>query len=674
MKQINLPILKILLALIAGILVYDAVKVPLSWLIGFIFFCIVIVGLFHRLAFKKSLLTIPFTLGILCLFVGLGYLTMERSDVLNDSDHYTYHVSNSQSTFLFDIVEQLKPTLYQDKFIARVKTVDGNIISGKVLLNVHKDSTQSTLKVGDWYHSRTSLLPLPKPKNPYQFDYGTYLERKQIYGQISVDYAELLLSKHSSSGLKVWSSRFRESVLQALHAYPFSKNQLAIIDALVLGQRQGIDKEMSTQYASAGMMHILAVSGLHVGIVLLLLRFITKPISDRKLRLLRSTIIIVLIWAFAFITGLSPSVLRAATMFSFLEVGQSLGGKRKTADAVLASALFLLLYDPLLIYQVGFQLSYLAVIGILWIQPWLSGFYVPKFYLDRLFWGIATVTTAAQIGVLPLSLFYFHQFPGLFFISNMVILPFLGLILGCGIIVAMLAVTGLLPHQLVTAYGWVIDLMNSFIFWVADKETFITKHITISFTLLITLYLCITLFIALFQKFKWWKLVASGVSLIVLSGVLIYEKTVPVTPHLTVFNKSKSTLIGAYANSSLQLYSSDSISGVRNDSRVLAYQDGTRLKKISIDSMRNYFRFKRKEILVIDSLGIYGLRDATPDYVLLTQSPQINLYRLLETYPDIEIIADASNYRTYVERWKATCEHKKIPFHSTYEKGAYVVK
>ncbi len=344
MKRINTPILIILLALIAGIICYDVYKVSLFWIAIILLLAASFLFVLHRRAFKRPLNAIAFTVGIAIVFITIGYLTSERANALNNETHFTHTNTSNPSTFLFSIDEVLKPTMYQDKYVVTLKTINKEATSGKVILNVNRDSISHRLRVGEWYYTRALLLPVPKPKNPYQFDYGSYLKRKQIHGQLSINKNELLISQHTSSGLRVWSSRFRESVLKAIHSHSFTSDQLAVIDALVLGQKNGIDKQMSTNYASAGMMHILAVSGLHVGIILLLLRFITKPIADYKLRWLRSIIIIVMIWAFAFITGLSPSVLRAATMFSFLEVGQQLGGKRKTTDAVMISAVYYYFY------------------------------------------------------------------------------------------------------------------------------------------------------------------------------------------------------------------------------------------------------------------------------------------------------------------------------------------
>ncbi len=667
-----------LLAIVAGILLYDVFFPSLSSIIFIVLGGFISTLVLHKIALKKTLPNLLFTTSTVILFLGVGLLAKEKCQIFTDPLHYIRTQQKNkidEKTYLFSVNEILKPTRYQNKYVVELKTINDSVHSGKILLNVSKDSLKDRLSVGKWYYARTSLLDVPSPKNPYQFNYGSYLKRKQIYGQLSVETSELLPSKDlESSSPWVWSSRFRESLQKSLHAHNFSKSQLAVINALVLGERSGIDQNMNNQYAAAGMMHILAVSGLHVGIVLLLLRIITKPLAGHKLRWIRSILIISLIWTFAFITGLSPSVLRAATMFSFLEIGHNLGGKRKSIDAVLASALLLIVFDPLIIFQVGFQLSYLAVLGILWIQPWLSNFYRPNFKIDQIIWGVATVTVSAQIGVLPLSLYYFHQFPGLFFVSNIVVLPFLGIILAEGIFIVALAYMDILPDFIASAYGAIIDGLNQFIFWVADKETFLVKNITISLLFLCACYLTIIMLTLLLKKLSLRRCVLASAAIICLTVVIMYEKAHPEKEQLTIFNKSRTTLIGQFDRNRLSLYSNNSLENLITDSRIVSYQNGVTIDSLSAESLGSYFRFKRKELLVVDSLGVYQLKNAKPDFILLSQSPKINLSRLIEKHPEATIIADASNYRSYVERWRETCKKQKIPFHSTYEKGAFIIK
>ena len=255
---------------------------------------------------------------------------------------------------------------------------------------------------------------------------------------------------------------------------------MGIIQALLLGQRNSISTETYDNYKDAGAVHILAVSGLHIGILLLLLQFLFRPLEILpKGRTIKLVVIVLLLWCFAFLAGLSASVVRAVTMFSFVAYALYLNRPSNTFNILALSMFFiLLLFNPMLLFQVGFQMSYAAVFSIVWIYPMLQRFWTPKNSVLQKIWQLLSVSIAAQLGVLPISLFYFHQFPGLFFISNLLIVPFLGLLLGMGILVMVLALLDILPDFLVLWYNRIISLMNSVVEWVAQQEAFIFKNIS----------------------------------------------------------------------------------------------------------------------------------------------------------------------------------------------------
>ena len=216
--------------------------------------------------------------------------------------------------------------------------------------------------------------------------------------------------------------------------------KLQVVSALILGQQQDISKEILKDYQYAGAIHILSVSGLHVGFILLFITFLLRPLPKNKYgNWIRLLAILLGLWGFAIIAGLSPSVIRSATMFSFVAIGMNLKRSTNIFHTLLVSLFIILLFKPSFLFDVGFQLSYLSLFFILWIQPLLSKIWIPKNKILRYFWDILTVSFAAQIGALPLSIYYFHQFPGLFFVTNIIILPFLSIIMGLGVFVMTLA-------------------------------------------------------------------------------------------------------------------------------------------------------------------------------------------------------------------------------------------
>jgi competence protein ComEC len=203
-----------------------------------------------------------------------------------------------------------------------------------------------------------------------------------------------------------------------------NKRSLAIAKALTLGIKDELDNELRNAYASAGAMHVLAVSGLHVGIIFLIISTVLKKWRNHKTgRYLFAIVNISILWSYAFITGLSPSVQRAAMMFSFIILAQAMRRQTNIYNTLAASAFVLLSINPFLLFSVGFQLSYLAVLGIVFFQPKLYGLLQFKFLLWDKIWAITCVSIAAQLATAPLGLLYFHQFPTYFFLSNLVVIP-----------------------------------------------------------------------------------------------------------------------------------------------------------------------------------------------------------------------------------------------------------
>ncbi|MGK0329613.1 MAG: competence protein ComEC, partial [Polaribacter sp.] len=373
------------------------------------------------------------------MFFFVGISAVFVSNKANYKNYYkSYLTDNNQVTL--KVRKVLKSGMYNDKFEADVIQVDAVKTRGTILLNIYKDSFSNTLRVDEILYTKAIFTALNPPLNPHQFDYKLYIAKQGIYQQLFLEKSDYKNVGFDGFSLIGFSANFRDKIEVALSKYHFQTNELGVINALLLGQRQDISKDLITDYSKAGAIHILAVSGLHVGIILLILSFIFKPVERFKNgKFIKSILIILTLWMFAFIAGLSPSVVRAVTMFTFLAIGNAFQRKKVTEFSLIASVFFLLLVQPLFLFDVGFQLSYLAVFGIVWIQPKLYKIYAPTYQIENKIWQLITVSIAAQIGVLPLSLYYFHQFPGLFMLSNLIIIPCLGTILIGGIVMIFMA-------------------------------------------------------------------------------------------------------------------------------------------------------------------------------------------------------------------------------------------
>jgi len=616
--------------------------------------------------------------GISCfvMFIFLGIFSASIHLPQNRPNHYLNLLSETgpeqNQLLLAEVTEKLKPGIYQEKYIIKAKLYNSQPAEGKVLLNVSKDPGNRQYEIGDNLALPAEFIPINAPLNPHQFNYRNYMENLGVLRQINSSSNLIVQLKSDNFGLKALAGKLRGKIVFELKQSNFKPEELAIIQALLLGQRQDISPETYSNYASAGVIHILAVSGLHVGIILLLLNWVLKPVERLPNgKFIKTLLLLALLWGFAILAGLSPSVVRAVSMFSFFAIGIQFNRRSSALNTLFISLLFLLLVNPDFVFQVGFQLSYAAVFTIVLIQPYLFGLFTPKFKAVKYLWGIFTVTIAAQIGVLPLSLFYFHQFPGLFFISNLVILPFLGIILGMGILVMLLALTGSLPPILASIYGGMITSLNNFVAFVASKEDFIFQNIYFSVLFCVSAYLLILALILLQKKTNIKNLSFFLLTLIIIQVVLIYEKTSGEFEEIVIFHKSRNTVIGVRKRQNLLLYHNmDNIASAQTFIR--DYQTNLNISSLEESGLKNVFQLSGKLVLVIDSSGVYNIPGYKPDLIILTNSPKVNLDRIIEKFNPEMIIADGSNYRSYILNWKATGLNKKIPFHATGEKGAFV--
>ncbi|MGY0406866.1 MAG: ComEC/Rec2 family competence protein [Polaribacter sp.] len=636
-----------------------------------LFFLFVFLLPFLKLIQNRILIT--FLAGILLVLSGVSTV------FINDARNYKSYYSNflqENSKVVFKIEKVLKPTVYYQKYEAKVVQIDKNNTIGKILLNIQKNTLENRLQIDDNILAETTFKELKPPLNPNQFNYKMYLDKKGIYQQVFLKKNQFLKVKHSKTSLIGLSEKFRNYIQKSLQKYHFKKDELAVINALLLGQRQDISKELVSEYSKAGAIHILAVSGLHVGVILLILSFLFKPLERvKKGKFLKAIILVLFLWIFAFIAGLSASVVRAVTMFTFLAVGQAFQRKNNIEFSLFTSMFFLLMIKPMFLFDVGFQLSYLAVFGIISIQPKLVAIWHPKPKIINFFWQLFTVSVAAQVGILPLSIYYFQQFPGLFLVSNFVIIPCLIYILIGGILVITFALLHLLPQFVAATYGTVISWMNSFVGWVAHQETFLFREISISFLLMLAWYIFLFFGVQFLLHKKPKKLVYFLLSVLLVQSIFLYEKNQQQEQkEFIVFNKSRFSVIGERIGDKLYLQPNIDTVTPQENYALKSYRISADISTIEKIDFKNLVQFKENTILLVDSLGIYKINGLEKPIVVLQYSPKINLERLIRTLHPSTIIADASNYTSDVNRWQEVCKKQKNPFCYTAQNGAFIIR
>jgi len=676
MKFINFAVVKFSVCLTLGILTAHFFPFPSVSFLEIILPIIILLGLFWWFTRNALQPTVFFGIITYICFFALGYFNYQERLPSHNPNHYSNILLENEDPEILQlkISEILKPDTYNQKYLATVKAVNKISSEGILLLSIVKDSLFEDLKIDQVLVVSAKPIPINKPQNPGQFDYSKYMKTLGVYDQIRIANDEIILNTNGSSTLRGKAEQTRNFLLNKLEKTKLSLDERAIIQALVLGQRRDISKELYQSYAAAGAIHILAVSGLHVGILYIILLFLLKPLHYiRYGKTVQIILVLLFLWCFAFVTGLSPSVTRAVTMFSLFAFAGLLKRRTSSINTLFLSFFILLLVNPLWLFHVGFQLSYLAVFFILWVQPKLYRYYVPKNKVTKLLWSIFTVTIAAQLGIIPLSLFYFHQFPGLFFITNLVVLPVLSILLGGGLLVILLAVLNILPDFIVLPYNWMVAQLNAFIKWVAAQDAFLFTDIPFSEGKVVGSYLLIITIILFWKKGNFKTAALSLASIILLLGIFVWDKKETATHELVIFQKSRQTLIGYKNNATLLVFSNDTIFKYQYTYPLKSYKTAKNIKTISKEKIPAIFNYRSKKLIVLDSLGIYP-KNVKPEWLLLTYSPKVNLQRILDSLQPLQVIADGSNYKSYVYRWQATCIKNKIPFHYTGEKGAIVLK
>ena len=399
------------------------------------------------------------------------------------------------------------------------------------------------------------------------------MANKGVHYQIFMNSDNLkLIDDHKGNAIIAASFKARQFAEEILTQYVTEKEALSIAKALILGIKTELDTDTRSLYAETGVMHILAVSGLHVGIVyFLILLMLGQSINQISKPRLVALVAIPLLWSYAFITGLSPSVLRAVTMFSLIVIAQAIDRKSNTINTVAISAFLLLIINPLMLFSVGFQLSYLAVYGIILIYPYLIRLYSPKSSFSFKIWQLMVVSISAQIATFPLGLFYFHKFPTYFLLGNLLAVPAAMVIVWIGILLLPLAaisswlgvVIGGLLTYLIMGLNWLLTQFQK-LPWSAVDEVFLSR------TAVVLIYMLITsvMLWLITQRKSWFvsSLVMSFILATVFSANLILDNN---TKSITFYEISNHWAIDFNAKGNTTLLSDTLLT---SDQAVIDYQ------------------------------------------------------------------------------------------------------
>ncbi len=687
MRFLGYPIYKTLLALLVGIVLekYTTVSLEIVFYLAVCAFFLILLCFFKLFSYHVQ--KVVFLAATMVFFTAFGFINTCLRAPEYTANHYTT-ISFEQGSFLeLNLVQELPPNGFSKRFYANVTQLDNEKVTGKVLFQVPiADSLQ--LATGNTIHLAARIEPVATERNPSDFNYQEYLASIDVYGRVYGTKGRVLKIindiKNTSGfqGFKnILQKRLEESTLQG--------QPRAFVEALLLGKRENIDPDVNNSFRDAGVIHILALSGLHVGVLLLILSFVTSWLHRIKYgRFIQSAVLVSLLWLFGILTGLSPSIMRAVTMFSFVAVAMNINRSTSVLHSLALSAFVLLIANPKLLFQVGFQLSYVAVIAIVTIQPIIASLLRPRRWLFKYMWNVLTVTLAAQIGVAPISLFYFHQFPGLFLLGNLILLPMMPLILGACLLFIILVLIQAPSDWLAVILNVTFQFYIDAVAWISEARAFILTDVYLTKTELFLIYGFLISLVLFFNKvvrksrLERAALIRPNYGLhIALTFLCIYVfiKGLQDDTHekkLVVLHQNVGTAVAIIEKNQAVLFTDLHVmdeAGAQKSKKRLLSSTLFHKKNVQPVKLKNLIKWHDHTLLVVGNDGLY-VTDILKPTVLLSHSPQLNLDRMLDDLKPTRVIADGSNFKQSIALWKRTCEIRNIPFTSTYDAGAVVLE
>lgn len=490
------------------------------------------------LAQRRSWSPIVGMFGLVSVFI-MGYLRFEVSDIRRDPNHLM-QLNAPLVAYEAIALEDAVAKAQRSSVIVKVSRIQVQNTwyqaQGKVCLLYPQDTAQH-LRYGDVVLVKGSPTVVPPAKNPYEFDYAAFLGLSQVYHQHFLKAHELAVVGHRPPSLiQSWSFKVLRYCQSLLSQYIHSSAARAVVQALVLGQKNDLTPEVWSAYSGTGTMHVLAVSGLHVGILYWLLGIFLGLLRRLPyIRWLSPIFSVGILWFYAFVTGLSPSVLRATLMFTLLLLAPMLSRQSNIYNTLAASAFLLLFWNPRWLFSVSFQLSYLAVLGIVYLQPRIYSWLLIRHPLLNKLWIWTSVSLAAQIATSPISLYYFHQIPTYFIVANWIVVPAALLILCLGLL---FLTTGCWP-VLIGMIGWILEKVvggvNAFVAAIQALPCSIIDNIYLGVAALLLLYSFLLSWLLFWHTRRMRYGVTASVVIVMLSVHIAYNNLIQQSQRQVVF-------------------------------------------------------------------------------------------------------------------------------------------
>ena len=683
------PCLQLLLPLVTGIILQWYVQPALQLIILNLVCFTSAYWLFSKLPVAvKFKLHFMQGMYVQLIIISIGMFVTWQKDSRHKNNWYGQYYTNgdyiiaSISEPLIEKAKSYKADVFIEQLIRKDSAIKGK---GKLLLYFSKDSIPNSLQYGDQILIHKNLQEIKNSGNPGAFNYQRYAAFQQTFHNAYLkptDWVKLPGKKASQFKQFIYSARaYILSILQK--NVGSNKDELGIAEALLIGYTNDLDKDLVQAYSNTGVVHIIAISGMHLGLIYVMLVWLFKRIPGiNQSKIVQVILILSCLWLFSLLTGASASVCRAAVMFTFITVGKNIGRNSSIYNSLAASALVMLCYNPYYLWDVGFQLSYLAVVGIVVFQkPIYNWFYIKNKYLDGV-WKLAAISLAAQTLTFPICIYYFHQFPNLFLLTNIIAVPLSSVILYATIALIALSHVPYLGFYLGKLVNGLVWLMNQIILKIDDFPYTVWDKIPATIVTTWLLYfVVIGVSCWLLRKSNnWFRF--SVFSLLAFAGMHTFNTwQINNQQHLIVYNVPQHRAIDFVKGNNYQ-FVGDSIllqDGVLQNFHLkpgrIALQLNNRIDSLSMSiGETNFYQFGNKKMLLIDRAISFEkpLNKIEVDYIIISKSPRLYIPQLAEAFNCRQYVFDASNSVWKIDKWQKDCEQLHLQHYSIPMQGAFI--
>lgn len=671
------PFFRLLLPLVVGIVLYGVVPLPMSIAIAVSAIAAVVCSV-TAFSHKQAALRGLFTASLHVLLLAVGWLSCYHTDVRNDERYFGKKVNSADAYVVKLTQDPIEKERTHKLNVTVLNTLHGAKLDdtkGKAFIYLYKDGDSLHLSNGDTLVVTAAWQPITNAGNPYEFDYATYCARNNIYYQQFVAKDSVLLYGKASLIEKTTITTVHDYCMATLAKYMTDAKVMGLLQAMLIGDEANLDNELRTAYAETGIIHIIAISGSHISFFFVLIAFLLGWIRHRKYHWLKYMLALPFIWFYVLMAGGSPSAVRAAVMFSILAIGFALQKKPNSLSQLFATAFILLLFQPMWLYSIGFQLSFLAVLSLIIFYRPIYKLWQPLNRVARVLWTCIIASLAAEILVAPLVIYYFHLFPAMFIVANVAAFLFMGLVMVAGILIIAFSWWPVVAGAIAVATTWLANMFHElvYVFQKANPTSFRFLAL-LNYEMLLLYIIIAAIAIAIIKQRKSATYTALIATCILLTSFCYNEWQTLHQQKLVVYNVNRSNHIELIeAEHHRVLYTDTSMDQSKLDYAVKPSHTAWHAWREKSGVQQEIFVISGKKILLLNK-PVYSKASFPVDYLVINYPlKEIEAEDIKRIFNPDKVIIGNNASRRKQQQWIAAFTAENQPVHAVSAQGAFLL-